>query len=98
MGRRNLNLAVYICVFCFVGAYGLANIILTLLQCDHIAQNWDREAGSCLDLAAFWYANAASNILSTLIIAIFPVPTVMRAESTGWEKARVIAAFSAGAA
>jgi hypothetical protein len=66
-------------VFVAISAYAFSTIVATILQCNPIARNWDRTRnGSCIDLVAFWYANAIANIASDVVIVALPTRLVWR--------------------
>ncbi|KMU85945.1 integral membrane protein [Coccidioides immitis H538.4] len=64
-------------VLVLVALYAIASIIVTIFECMPIVKVWDRSTnGTCINFTAFWYANAAWNITSDLIILILPMPVV----------------------
>ncbi|KAK2740127.1 hypothetical protein FQN57_006242 [Myotisia sp. PD_48] len=64
-------------VFVYVALYALGSTIATIFQCNPIAKTWNKALpGTCINLTAFWYANAASNIITDLIILCLPMPVI----------------------
>ena len=64
-------------VMTFVLLYASASIIATVLECKPINRVWNKSLpGSCINLTAFWYSNAAANILGDLAILALPMPKI----------------------
>ncbi|EFW19687.1 hypothetical protein D8B26_007883 [Coccidioides posadasii str. Silveira] len=64
-------------VLVLVALYAIVSIIVTIFECIPIVKVWDRSTnGTCINFTAFWYANAAWNITTDLIILILPMPVV----------------------
>lgn len=62
----------------FVILYAFASIIATVVQCLPVRRAWDHEiAGNCINLTAFWYANATANVLGDIFILGLPMPVIM---------------------
>lgn len=63
----------------YVASYALASIIATVLECTPVPHVWDHTIpGTCINLTAFWYANAISNIASDLVILALPWPVILK--------------------
>ncbi|MCJ1464379.1 hypothetical protein MMC07_002992 [Pseudocyphellaria aurata] len=61
----------------FVNGYAVASIIATIFQCTPVVRAFDHGSpGSCIDLTAFWYANASANILGDFAILALPMPVI----------------------
>ena len=61
----------------YVILYALASIVATIFQCWPIERMWNRKVeGQCIDLTAFWYANATAYILGDIIILCLPMPVI----------------------
>ncbi|KAL9125991.1 MAG: hypothetical protein Q9217_004886 [Psora testacea] len=85
-------------VMTFVLLYAIASIIATIVQCNPISYAWDRRRpGTCINLTAFWYANAAANILGDCIILILPIPSTMALAIPQRQKHGLILVFTLGA-
>lgn len=64
-------------VFLYVTCYGIGSIVATILECQPIARVYDRSIeGTCINLTAFWYANAISNILTDIVILTMPMRVI----------------------
>ena len=62
----------------YVVSYTVASMIATIVQCSPISYAWDRnQAGTCINLTAFWFTNAGASILGDLCIVALPVPLVL---------------------
>jgi hypothetical protein len=59
-------------------AYGFCNVMGSIFACTPVAFFWDRSLpnGHCINLLAFWFSNAAFNILSDIFIIILPIPVL----------------------
>lgn len=61
----------------FVNGYAVASIVATIFQCTPVVRTFDRDTpGSCINLTAFWYANATANILGDFAILALPMPVI----------------------
>jgi hypothetical protein len=59
--------------------YSLASIVATIFQCSPIQRVWDKAhypAGTCINITAFWYANAVYNLITDVVI-LASVPGVV---------------------
>ena len=69
-------------VFCLMGVVAIYMLILigfTIGQCQPISRAWDTNAdGWCINIKAFWLANASLNISSDFGILALPMPFVFR--------------------
>ena len=56
-------------------SYGLAAVLVSLLACMPVAYFWDKsiEGGHCINLLAFWYSNAAFNIITDIVVVAIPL-------------------------
>ncbi|KAL9100925.1 MAG: hypothetical protein Q9163_003761 [Psora crenata] len=85
-------------VMTYVLLYATASIIGTVVQCSPIARMWDSEIpGTCINLTAFWYANAAANILGDCIILVLPIRSTMALAIPQRQKYGLIVVFTLGA-
>ena len=50
----------------------------SIFACTPVAYFWEKSIsnGHCINLLAFWFSNAAFNILSDLVIIILPIPVL----------------------
>lgn len=58
-----------------VSIYGLASSIVCLLSCIPIHVFWDATGwdSKCINLPAFWYANAAFNVATDIAVVTLPL-------------------------
>lgn len=54
------------------------------------------ESGKCINLTAFWYANAAFNILSDVVIILLPIPVVVQLHLPRRTRGGLCAIFAVG--
>ena len=68
----------YITAIVFIG-YGIGSILASVFVCLPLARFWNRAIpGTCFDLEAFWYTNAAMNITGDIVILILPMYPVWK--------------------
>ncbi|KAK2873395.1 hypothetical protein FQN49_002393 [Arthroderma sp. PD_2] len=64
-------------LFVYITLYTVATFLVTIFQCNPIPKAWSRDIpGSCINLSAFWYANAALHTFTDVIILILPMPVI----------------------
>jgi hypothetical protein len=57
--------------------YGLWTFLAGILTCVPVAYFWDKSLnGHCLNLLAYWFSNAAVNIVTDLALYIMPLPVL----------------------
>ncbi|KAK2002730.1 hypothetical protein LX36DRAFT_651843 [Colletotrichum falcatum] len=68
---------VFIGAMVIVGAYSVSQILLMIFQCSPIATFWDSTVpGTCLPNYPVWYANAAGNIFTDIMVLVLPLPSI----------------------
>jgi hypothetical protein len=66
----------YACIT-VVSGYAIASILVTIFQCTPVVRVFDKKIhGTCINITAFWYANAIYNILTDIVI-LASVPGVV---------------------
>lgn len=81
----------------YVLLYAFASVIATIVQCLPIERIWNKKiTGSCIDLTAFWYANAAANIIGDIAIFILPMPVIRSLNLPRREKFGLTMVFALG--
>lgn len=84
----------------FFGAlvvFAMFSIGATILQCQPIARNWNRELpGRCFALVKFWYFNAAVSIFSDLFILLLPMPLIVALQLPRGQKLGLVMIFGLG--
>ena len=84
-------------VVAFVNMYGIANLVATVLQCTPIERIWNKQLdGTCINLTAFWYTNAAANMLSDFVILALPIPAVKSLNLPQRQKLGLMLVFALG--
>ncbi|KAI9830157.1 MAG: hypothetical protein M1819_005834 [Sarea resinae] len=64
-------------LFTVVVLYAFASILATILECTPVPRVYDKSiAGTCINISAFWYANAVYSILTDVLILALPMPMV----------------------
>lgn len=88
--------AVYVLLVYVVG-YATSSIVVTVLQCTPVARAWDRTLpGSCINLTAFWYANACTNVLGDFVILLLPMPVINSLHLPPRQKVGLMMIFALG--
>jgi len=61
-----------------VGCQASANVLTCLFQCSPVRLAWDKSinTGHCINIDAFYLANAALNILTDILTCILPITLV----------------------
>ncbi|MCJ1265316.1 hypothetical protein MMC22_005192 [Lobaria immixta] len=81
----------------FVIGYAVASIVATVFQCTPIARTFDHDTpGTCINLTAFWYANAGANILGDFAILALPMPVVNSLHLPRRQKLGLMVVFALG--
>jgi len=81
----------------YVLCYAVASIFATIFQCTPIPRIWNHGLeGDCINLTAFWYANAASNIFSDIVILTLPMPLIGGLQLPRRQKFGLIFVFALG--
>jgi hypothetical protein len=66
-----------IAVYAMIGlsiAFSISSIFASALQCIPVSMLWNpNQPGHCIDVIAFYYANAAINIVTDVIIYVLPI-------------------------
>lgn len=74
--QRWFRITCYACVG-IVGGYAIASVFATIFQCTPVEYVFDKKlTGHCINITAFWYANAIYNIVTDVII-LASVPGVV---------------------
>lgn len=81
----------------YVVVYAVCSISVTAFQCVPVPRTWDKSvAGGCISLEAFWYAGAAINVSSDLMILLLPMPTIFKMNCPRREKIGLALVFAVG--
>ncbi len=95
--REKIYIRITYALMVYVVGYAIASIIASTLQCTPVAGAWDKSIKSnCINLNAFWFANAAFNISSDFLILLLPMPTIRKLQATRRTKIGLVAVFSFG--
>lgn len=81
----------------YVLLYAIASIMATIFECTPIPRIWDKKIpGTCINLTAFWYSNAAANILGDICIFLLPLPVIRSLKLPSREKLGLTMVFCLG--
>ncbi|MCJ1305691.1 hypothetical protein MMC08_008507 [Hypocenomyce scalaris] len=94
--QKGFRKAVF-CVMAYVLLYAAASIIATIFQCNPIKRTFNHALpGSCINLTAFWYANAVASILGDFLILALPMPLIRSLHLPRRQKYGLIIVFALG--
>jgi len=98
---RFFNESIYIrldyTIMGYVLFYAVCSILVTIFQCVPIPHTWDKSiVGGCINLEAFWYAGAAINVSSDLMIFTLPLPIIRKMNCPRREKIGLFVVFLIG--
>jgi hypothetical protein len=82
-----------------VSTYALASIVATIFQCTPIPHLWDKTAyptATCINVTAFWYANAIYNIITDIVILASVPPVVWKLKLPFRQKLGLTVVFGLG--
>ncbi|EER23655.1 hypothetical protein CPC735_050250 [Coccidioides posadasii C735 delta SOWgp] len=80
-------------------AFTTGTVFSSIFQCTPVHYAFNKTTpggGKCLNLTAFWYANAAFNILSDAVIIALPIPVIFKLHSPTRTKIAVSSVFAVG--
>lgn len=81
----------------FIVLYAIGSIFATVFQCTPVQRAWNKEfAGNCINLTAFWYANAVASVFSDLLIIALPMYPVYQLQITKRAKFLLSGVFLVG--
>ncbi|KAK2797342.1 hypothetical protein FQN50_009237 [Emmonsiellopsis sp. PD_5] len=80
-------------------AFTTATVFASIFQCTPIEYAFKTKlpgGGTCINLTAFWYANATFNILSDLVLIALPVPVISTLQLPRKSKIALCGIFAVG--
>ena len=79
-------------------AFTIGTIVSSIVQCIPVGNSFgvDSNRGHCIDMTAFWYANAGFNISSDIVIILLPVLVISRLMLPKKTKIAVCGVFALG--
>ena len=81
----------------YVILYAFASIIATIVQCTPLERIWNHAVpGTCINLTAFWYANASANMIGDFLILGLPMPVVRRLQLPKRQRLGLMMVFALG--
>ena len=80
-----------------ISAFTIGTVFSSIFQCSPVAYAFNKTIlGTCIDMTAFWFANAAFNILSDLVIIALPVPVISKLQLPLRSKIALCGLFAVG--
>src|SRR6266487_2297629 len=84
-------------VLTYVTCFAISAIIATALECAPVRRVYDRSvSGTCINLTAFWYTVAVSNILTDIVILLLPMPVIQTLRLPFTHKCGLMVVFALG--
>jgi hypothetical protein len=84
-------------VMTLVVFYTIASVITTIVQCLPVPRVYDKSIeGTCINLTAFWYANAVHSILTDILIIVIPCLLCYRLQTSKKDKFGLYLVFGVG--
>ncbi|KAE8384489.1 hypothetical protein BDV23DRAFT_177019 [Aspergillus alliaceus] len=79
-------------------AFTIGTVFSSIFQCSPVQYAFNKSVpgGTCINMTAFWYANAAFNILSDLVIIVLPVPVISNLQLPLKSKVALCGIFAVG--
>lgn len=94
---RAMRLAI-LATMTFIVLYALEAILLSVFSCTPIRRFWNRPiSGTCVDFKALWFAHAAINIFSDVLIISLPMPVIKGLNIPTKQKLALMGIFALGA-
>lgn len=80
-----------------ISAFTIGTVVSSICQCTPVQYAFDKDlGGTCIDMTAFWFANAAFNILTDLVIIVLPVPVISKLQLPLRSKIALCGVFAVG--
>ncbi len=77
--------------------YGTWTVFGSFFMCLPVAYFWDKSIdGHCMNQLAFWFSNAALNIVTDLMVFAFPMPLLKALQLPRNQKIGIMIIFAAG--
>ncbi|RHZ62446.1 putative plasma membrane protein Pth11-like [Aspergillus thermomutatus] len=80
-------------------SFTIGTVFSSIFQCTPVQWAFNKSipgGGTCINMTAFWYANAAFNILSDLVLIALPVPVVVNLQLPLKSKVALCGIFAVG--
>ncbi|KAL8729542.1 MAG: hypothetical protein Q9181_004965 [Wetmoreana brouardii] len=82
VGHHRFRIAV-IASMTFIALYYIIAILLTIFECNPVRKSWEKQLpGSCIDLQTFFFANAAFNVITDILVMALPIPVIAKLQIT----------------
>ena len=67
----------------FIALYYTIAILLTIFECTPVKKSWEKQiAGTCINLQTFFFANAAFNVITDILVMVLPIPVIAKLQIT----------------
>ncbi|KDB27982.1 hypothetical protein H109_00246 [Trichophyton interdigitale MR816] len=89
---------------CWVGiavivAFTAGTVVSSIFQCNPVPYAFDKKTpggGKCINVAAFWFANASFIIATDVFIVLLPIPVILRLQLPDRTKVALCGVFALG--
>ena len=67
----------------FIALYYIIAILLTIFECTPVKKSWEKQLpGTCINLQTFFFANAAFNVITDILVMVLPIPVIAQLQIT----------------
>ncbi|KAH1544943.1 hypothetical protein KXV92_003685 [Aspergillus fumigatus] len=80
-------------------SFTIGTVFSSIFQCTPVQWAFNKslpDRGTCINMTAFWYANAAFNILTDLVLIALPIPVVLKLQLPPKSKIALCGIFAVG--
>ncbi|KAJ0314948.1 hypothetical protein COL5a_012153 [Colletotrichum fioriniae] len=79
-----------------LAVYGAWTVFGSIFMCVPVQAFWGDGTGKCMNRLAFWFSNAALNIVSDIVICCIPIPLIKSLQISKKQKIALIMVFAVG--
>ena len=84
-------------VMVVIGMYYVSVILATIFECNPVSKSWIKtQPGHRISLSSFFYANAAFNIFTDVVVIILPVPIIYELHLPMRQRVMLCCVFAVG--
>lgn len=80
-------------------AFTAGTVVSSIFQCNPVPYAFDKKTpggGKCINVAAFWFANASFIIATDVFIVLLPIPVILRLQLPDRTKVALCGVFALG--
>ena len=81
-----------------IALYYIIAILITIFECTPVNKSWNKKTpGHCISTANFFYANAAFNVITDLMVMALPIPVIAKLQISKKQRIGLALIFFVGA-